>query len=919
MKQLLSLFFLFLFGPILLGQSNNLYDINVELIQEDKLLIINQKMILNNDSNNIIEKVFLEDWSNSYKDNNSKLAKRISDEYSRTFTFANNKQRGFTTINKLESDKIKSWKRLDEDDIIELVLYKPLEISDSIEININYTIKLPDSKFTGFGYDDQNFYLKNWIIVYSNLNSSNWSKQSNLNLDDQSINYSDYYIQFKIHKDYKLFSNLNRLSTKQNEDHNLISLKGNNKRDVDINILKESKFLRLEHNGIISETDIFKLSSITNTQFSYNRITKFISNFFNDDSNKKFLISQSDYELSPFYGLNQLPRFIRPFPDDFLEEIIFLKSFTLNYLNEKILLNRRDSHWIFKGLEIFLIDKYLKEYYPKVKFIGYLSGNTFIKDYEISKINFTDLFLNYSEYFQRLNIHQSDIESSDSLTRINEEIASPYHVGQGLIYLENLIGDEKFKLLTQKILKVTSNEELLEVFNDSDFESEWFIKDYIGTRQSIDLSIQKIDNDLFKVSEKNNTKIPYSIGLIRDDSVVYTEKFKSFNKFNIPKIKYDYVVINPSIKLPELNRNNNYIYKSRVKPLRIRLIGDLDDPKKTNIYLRPEVTYNLYDGISPGINFLNRGFKSKPLTYEIFTQYASKEETLVGSLNFRYKSDNEIKDNFSTIYNLFYTTNHFNENLRYQVFSPSIKFNFRDNNNLRSNIIRSLSMSMFKVNKDSDEVIEGRLNNYSIFNLGYYYSDIGIIRYLKSSATTEFSNNFGKINLVFDYRKLLNNNRQFQARIYLGKFMWNDRKFNNFNYNLGRSGGYLFLDNYLGRSEKTGLLSQQFIMAGGGFKSFFEDPTSNNFMLTSNLNIGLWKWLEGYLDLGILKNKDQESRYFYGTGLRLNLLPDFFELYFPLTSTNGIEVSDNSYHEKIRFIISYNLESIGNLFSRRWL
>ena len=46
MKKLLSLFFLFLFGSILLGQSNNSYEINVELIQEDKLLIINQKMIL---------------------------------------------------------------------------------------------------------------------------------------------------------------------------------------------------------------------------------------------------------------------------------------------------------------------------------------------------------------------------------------------------------------------------------------------------------------------------------------------------------------------------------------------------------------------------------------------------------------------------------------------------------------------------------------------------------------------------------------------------------------------------------------------------------------------------------------------------------------------------------------------------------
>ena len=65
---------------------------------------------------------------------------------------------------------------------------------------------------------------------------------------------------------------------------------------------------------LFAETDIFKLSSITNTQFSYNRITEFISNFL---AMKviKFLISKSDYELSPFYGLNQLPRFIRH--DDF--------------------------------------------------------------------------------------------------------------------------------------------------------------------------------------------------------------------------------------------------------------------------------------------------------------------------------------------------------------------------------------------------------------------------------------------------------------------------------------------------------------------------------------------------------------------------------------------------------------------------
>ena len=108
-------------------------------------------------------------------------------------------------------------------------------------------------------------------------------------------------------------------------------------------------------------------------------------------------------------------------------------------------------------------------------------------------------------------------------------------------------------------------------------------------------------------------------------------------------------------------------------------------------------------------------------------------------------------------------------------------------------------------------------------------------------------------------------------------------------------------------------------MAGGGFKSFFDNPTTDNFMLTTNLNIGLWKWIEGYLDLGTLKDKGDKSRYFYGTGLRLNLLPDFFELYFPISSSNGFELSQESYSNKIRFIVSYNLESLGKLFTRRWL
>ena len=926
MKNFLNFFVLIiLIFPInIFAQNINLYNINANLNSESKTLEINQIMKFKNTSDISLKEIILEDWSNSYVDNRTNLAKRISDEYSRSFSFAKKKQRGSTKIKTINSVYIDSWRRSSNtSDIIEVHLNKSLKPGESIELEINYTVKLPDSKFTGYGFDNDTFYLKNWLIVFSNISNSNWYSQSNLNLDDQSLKKSGYKLKISFDKDYYLFSNLIKNNTEVINNLKSVSLSGSGIKDVRINLLIEENYKRFQNNKNEIETDIFKSSSLEDAEIKVDRVNNFVKDYFNDHSNIKLLVPKIDYDSNPFYGLNQLPSFISPFSDEFLEEIIFLKSFVINYLNHIINLNKRESHWIYKGLEIFIINKYINDFYPNVKFLGRLSGISFLENYEVSKIDFNDLFLNYSEYVQRLNLHQTDDQSSEYLTRINQEIASPYHSGVGLIYVENLIGEKDFRNLIEKINNINTRKELNSLFlNYNKADLSWFIDDYIGKRQSLDLKFKRFNKNELQVEEKNNISIPYSIGFLKNDSIIQKNDFEDYNKIEVPNIDFDYIVINPIVSLPESNKSNNWVYnksKSNLKPLRIKLIGDLENPKYKALYLRPEVTYNLYDGISPGFNILNKGLKNKPFSYEVFTQYASKEETLVGSLNFKYQINNEVKNNYSTVFNLFYTTNHFDENLRYQVFSPSIRVNFRDNKNLRSKIKKSFTLSLFNVNKDTYVQSNNSLDNYSIYNLGYYYSDIGIIRYLKSSINTEFSDNFGKINLVFDYRKLLKSNRQFQARVYLGKFFWNNDQFDNFNYNLGRSSGYLFSQNYLGRSERTGLLSQQFIMAGGGFKSFFNDPTTNNFILTSNLNVGIWKWIEGYLDIGILKDSGEDSRYYYGTGLRLNLLPDFFELYFPISSSNGFELNDFRYNNKIRFIVSYNLESLSRLFSRRWL
>ena len=911
------------------SQATHSYNIDAKLDIEKNVIEIVQSIKFKNISNENLSEIYLEDWANSYIDNESNLASRITDEYDRSFSFASKNRRGYTSLNEVKINSVNhSWSRLtSNNDIVKISLNREIKPNESELIYLKYSIKIPDKRFTGYGYgNNSDYYLKNWIISISAISNDIWLKYSNLNLDDQSLQKSNYLINLEIPQTHKSVSNLNKIFENNiDENSKKITFSGSNIKEVELIVQKENNFKNYINPNISIVTDIFTDSDVIDSNIKVNRIIAFIEKYFPKSDINKLLVPKSDYDRNPFYGLNELPNFLSPFSKNFLEEITFLKSFIDNYLNEEIKINKRENHFIYNGLAIFLVSKYIDEYHSKVRYLGRLSGFKILRNYELSNISFNDLFIHYYESIQRLNLHQSDLQSGETLTKANYNISSPYHTGIGLLYLESYIGEDNFKNVINKLrnLSLKSNNIELALKRSTDKNIDWFIDEYLPKRESLDLSIGvlNISNEItYRVSEKNNRYIPYNISLIKNDSIVYSKWSDKYLREKIPNLNADYIAINPIIELPEINKSNNWYYlkNNGSKPIKLSFIGDIENPKYKKIFLRPEFTYNYYDGVSPGLNIFNTGIKYKAFNFELLPQFSTKENTLVGSTKVTYNLQKENKNNYSTIFNLFYITNHYKENLRYQVFSPSVSMLFRDNNNLRSNVKKLLSFSMFSVDKDVYEKKPNLLDNYTVYNLGYTYSDIGISKYLRTSANTRLSDNFTKLSIVFDYRKLFKNNRQFQFRFYFGKFLWNNELYDNFRNDLGRSDGYLLLDEYLGRSESTGLLSQQFIMAGGGFKSFFENPKSNDLMIATNINIGLWKWFEGYLDLGILKDKNQKKREFYGTGIKLNLLPDFFELYFPISSSNGLEINDYRYYNKIRFVLSYEVDSLINLFSRKW-
>ena len=89
-------------------------------------------------------------------------------------------------------------------------------------------------------------------------------------------------------------------------------------------------------------------------------------------------------------------------------------------------------------------------------------------------------------------------------------------------------------------------------------------------------------------------------------------------------------------------------------------------------------------------------------------------------------------------------------------------------------------------------------------------------------------------------------------------------------------------------------------------------------MTTLNASYTIWNWIELYGDAGFLKSRNQKEQFAFDSGIRLNLVTDYFELYLPVYSSNGWEVGQPKYNEKIRFVVTLSPKILINLFNRKW-
>ncbi|WP_281753653.1 metalloprotease [Neptunitalea chrysea] len=914
--------------------AQNEQQITATLHENAKSINIQQKITFTNHSKDTLNQIYLYDWNNAYQNKNTALAKRFAEEFDKSLHFANEEQRGNTKIISLIDKNFNplNWKRLEADDIIKVQLKSPVYPGENYILDVTYTIKLPSAEFTGYGYNKNGrIKLEYWYlspIPYT----TDWNLYSNMNLNDMYLEPSNYSIGFNYPISLHLTTNADSITEKPVDSYIQSKLYFKNAKSVKFYLEPTKTFTTIETEHVLFKTNIVPVNISEPVSFlSLDKVSRFLNTYLDNKEQIKILISESDYRKNPIYGLSQLPSFLRPFQDQFIYELKLLKTSLNNYLLEAIDADPRKDKWVFDTIETYLMMQFIEDYYPDMKMAGNFANIWGIKSFHFSQMDFNEQYQMYYMLMARKHIDQPMSMERDSLIKFNNNIANKYKAGIGLKYLDDYNEDKiGIPVISEFLNSGNTTKENFEnlLVSNSKKDINWFFNDYVNSTKKIDYKITCIkenkDSLNIRVKNKMTANVPISLYTFKNKQLVnkyWLENINDTKTINIKNNGEDKFVLNYEKIIPEYNQRNNYKstkgFLLNHKPLQVRLFQDAEDPNYNQVFFMPEFGFNLYDGLILGTKLYNKTLLTKPFLYTIRPQYGFSSKDIVGGASVQYRQFVENSNLFLINYALSGAYYHYAEGLVYKSFTPSVSFTFRPED-LRSNKRQRLNVRAVNIERQEDTLVVLENPSYTVFNARYLNYNNDILNYKSWFIDAQVGNKFSKVSFNYEYRKLYNSNRQLNIRVFGGKFIHNNTNTNYFDFALDRPTDYLFDYNYLGRSENSGLFSQQLIMAEGGFKSKLIPQYSNDWMLTTNFSTSIYRWIEAYGDLGFVKNKHMPTKFVYDSGIRLNLVTDYFELYLPVYSNNGWEISDPSYANNIRFVVTISPRALTGLFTRKW-
>ncbi|WP_379969336.1 aminopeptidase [Epilithonimonas sp. UC225_85] len=935
MKSCFCVLALFSFNFWAIAQQDSIR-LDVKLNDDQKSISVEQTLVYHNPHQKSINQIKLLNWAAAYQKRKTPLLKRKIEDRKSDLYFAKDDQLGKLESLQYSHQNISSEILNTKQENIFIPLSQTLKPGESITINLKYQIKLPDARFTGYGINTNHILLKYFFLVPETYEDESQTNSFYRDTEETANAGSYWKVRFQLPEKWNCYSNLKQTGNSSFEGKSIndpeFQLSPEIYPQFSSNIDGETTQVQLGYQ--VSEYQKQVLEFLLSTQLKFIKART-------GNLPEKLFITEKFFKKEEFIGIDDIKFWkfkFQMFTDYEKTDLDYFSIISKKLIDEFFITDKTQDHWLKNGLKSYLEIQYLKKNYPDHKLIGDLADNANffgikpLKIFHASKLKLSERYGLAYHYIYTQNLDQKITTPFYQLSNFNTTAISQFETGSLLNYISEYQGNQSFDIFLKQYFsesyqrKVSGNDFLKDLENYSDGKSV-FLKQMMSEKHRINFNLKNFEeekeNYLVNIHKNNTQIIPLKIET-ENKTADKTTLWKDGNEqkkdtVSVQSNQVDKIVLNDNYIFPETNFRDNYIYTkgifSNMKKIRFKLIKDIQNPEYNEIFLTPRVTFNAYDKILIGMNFKNQGIFDQKFNYSATPYYSSGTGKLTGAAAVGYSilpPDSFFRSwNFGLSGSYF----HYDNNLAYKRFGASTSLNF--NKNPRSAIGRSLyfSYNYYERELSPIRILNNEYAKYNLWNLGYAYSDNRLIHEKYVSTNLQWMEDFQKISAEAFYRWEFAKDKKISFRWFAGYFIKNDTKNNLFNYGISRVSNYSFSYGLLGQSATSGILSQQFILAEGGFKSMF-NTSVNQFITSLNIDSHLWKWFNLYADAGIYKNKHRAEQFIWDTGIKVKVIPDFLEVYFPVASTLGFEPSFKNYGYRIRYTLVLNLGALINNLRR---
>ena len=920
------------------AQKDSIY-IAAKLSQNKKILEVNQEIIYHNHSDKPLDSIKLLNWVVAYNKRGTSLVYRKLEDRNNSLHFAKPEALGKILDFKINSEKNQpvSVSNVTEENLF-FVLNQPLQVGESITLQLQYQIQLPDKNFTGYGTSENNIALKYLFIVPDHFDPDNISKRNYLDIEE-SVNFNTHWtVNFDLPINYFVEGNL--------QQNNINSFNGYSDSDPEF-IISQNQFPTINVNTEDIRTEIkfgynITPQEIQNLEFYLPLHLKFIKEKIGFVPERLF-ISDKFRTKEDFFGNNDIVFWkyrLKLFTDAEKVDLDYFGIIAKKILDESIITDKEDHHWFKNGLKSYLETEYLKKFYGETKLLGNLPetkifGIKPLKWFHASDVKLLDRYGLAYQYIMSQNLDQKIDEPFSALSNFNDMAISSFEMGSLFSFSADKMGEGNFNDLVKKYIaenrdKPINPEAFLKELSQKEPSTD-YLTEFLKQKNRINFKLKKFktkeDSLEIRIAKNTDDAIPVKLETQtrsgeRKSYWIETDKNEKQKTVNLPAENIYKITLNDDYIFPEANYRDNFLYTkgffSNSKKIKFKLIKDIPNPEFNEIYLNPRIRFtNTYDKFLIGMNFKNQSLFDQKFLYSITPSFSTGTGKLTGSGAVAYSflpAESIIR---SLTFGVSGSYFHYDYDLAYRKGSLYSNINFRKDP--RSTVSQGVNFSYnyFQRDLNAKMIADRDYDKYNLWALGYGYADNQMIHEKSFSISTQAMKDFNKITGEAFYRWEFAPKQKLSLRLFAGYFARNETRNNTFDFGISRVSDYSFSYNLLGQSATGGILSQQFILADGGFKSFIPG-TVNQFITSLNVDTSVWKIFHIYADAGVYKNKNNPTQFIWDSGVKVRLIPDFLEIYFPVQSTLGFEPGFKDYGKRIRYTLILNLSTIINAARRGW-